>query len=173
MSGFNERSFAQRFKQMGDESEAIFERWTAKHDVSFVRLGLNRPPFAFFHNLPVQVRYLPDYIIEDTNRTIRDSNGPLLYAHAFVEVKGVGKDQLVKMKSDMLLINKELEKNFKRQVIYFFWDKLHKRVSFAHTNRDIMQLIEDFNVPEKKFHEGTRYYAVPTSLLEWSEAPNE
>ena len=154
---------------MGDESEKIFEDWAAKHNTNLVRLGLNRPPFDFFHNLPIQIRYLPDYIMEDTKRELRDSGAPLVYAHCFVEVKGVGRDQLVKIKSDMLLINKELEKNFKRQVVYFIFDKIERRVSFSHANRDIIQLIDEHDIPEKKFHEGNRYYPVPTNLLQWEK----
>lgn len=159
---------------MGDESETIFEQWAAKHEINIVRLGLNRPPFDHFHSLPVQIRFLPDYIIEDTGRQIRDNHGPLVYAHSFVEVKGVGRDQLVKMKSEMLLINKELEKNFKRQVVYFIWDKIHKRVSFSHTNRDIIELVKEQEIEEKQFHEGNRYYPIPTEHLKWENVvPNE
>lgn len=164
---FNQQQFHQRFKKMGDEAESIFEDWSKMHNIEAVRLGLNRPPFEFFHNLPVQIRFLPDYIIEDTKRYIRDNKGPLVYAHGFAEVKGVGKDQLVKMKSEMLLINQELEKYFKRQVVYFIWDKHKRRVSFSHTNRDITELITEHDIVEKQFHEGNRYHPVPTDLLEW------
>lgn len=152
---------------MGDEAEGKFEEFAAEHGISIARLGLNRPPFEYFYNLPVQVRYLPDYIVEDTKRSIRDNKGPFSYAHALVEVKGVGKAQTVKIKSEMLLINKSLEDFFKRQVVYFIWDSFNKRMSFSHSNRMLIDMIEQEGIQEKQFKEGTRYYPVPTELFKW------
>lgn len=152
---------------MGDESEKIFEDWSTKHGMNYARLGMNRPPFEFFHTLPINIRYLPDYICEDTSKTVRDRGGPMKYAHCFVEVKGIGKDQLVKMKVDMLDTNLEMEKVFKRPVIYFIFDKMNLRVSFHHSTNDILRIVEENNIEEKRFHEGTRYYPVPSKLLGW------
>ncbi len=165
--GFNNLKFSQRFQQMGDESEKIFEDWCTKHSINLVRLGLNRPPFKYFPSLPANIRYLPDYLIEDTDRVVRDNNGPMKLAHAFVEVKGVGRDQLIKIKLDTLDCNAEVEEVFERPVLYFIWDKIGKRVSFHHTLKDLLDIINTYDIPVKTFHEGNKYYPIPTKLLRW------
>ena len=77
---FSDRSFNQRFYEMGDLAEGRFEDWS---EHNFVRYGLNRPPLAMW-KLPPRVRYTPDY----------------LTSHNLVEVQGFGKKQIIHMKPD-------------------------------------------------------------------------
>lgn len=168
---FHKQSFLKRLERMGDESETIFERWAKSHGINVVRLGLNRPPFKFFQSLPASIRYIPDYIVEDSDRKVRDSGGPMDYVHSFVEVKGVGKDQLVKIKLETLRENERLSDHFKRPVIYFIWDKISRKVSFHHNTKDIYRIVADNEIPVKAFHEGNQYYGIPTELLGWISKP--
>jgi hypothetical protein len=79
MTSFHQQSFQSRLGAMGDESEAIFDELFTKNH----KLGLNRPPVAM-SGVKLEMRYVPD-------RQVRD---------AFVECMGVGRDRLLKMKSE-------------------------------------------------------------------------
>lgn len=79
---FAQAPWTKRFTQMGDEAEAKFER---SYGSGFTRYGLNRPNIKVA-DLPLVIRYTPDYLTNE----------------GFVECKGVGKDQLLKLKLDQL-----------------------------------------------------------------------
>lgn len=79
MSQFHRQSFQNRFQAMGDEAEGAFDEVFPKNH----KLGLNRPPFTMT-KMTVEMRYTPDR----------------MDATAFVEVMGVGRDRLLKMKTE-------------------------------------------------------------------------
>lgn len=61
---FADKSFNERFMQMGDEAETQFERAALIADARVSRLGFNRPNFKNFKKLKKVVRHTPDYVME-------------------------------------------------------------------------------------------------------------
>ena len=51
MTRFENESFTEREKELGDTSERVFEAWAQKNNVPFVRFGFNRPPFQKFYRV--------------------------------------------------------------------------------------------------------------------------
>jgi len=81
MTAFHEQAWAQRFGVLGDTAEAVFD---IVHPKSH-KLGLNRPPFGMGGMNPV-MRYTPDRMIRS----------------AAVEVMGIGRDGVLKLKHEKL-----------------------------------------------------------------------
>lgn len=75
---FSQRSWTERLGQMGDEAEAEFEH---RSKLGAVRTGLKRPPVRV-RDLHPYVRQIPDY----------------LTTRGWVEVMGMGEDQILKLK---------------------------------------------------------------------------
>jgi len=96
---FREQSFAARLGAMGDQAEQAFEQ---VHDGGFVRFGLNRPPVAV-QQLPTMVRYTPDY----------------LTSSGFVEVQGVGRDRIVKLKIEKAVALQQWHSIFNLRLFVF------------------------------------------------------
>lgn len=109
---FRNRPWTERFKQMGDEAEGVFETVaTETLGIGFARYGLNRPPIDVA-KLPAQLRYTPDYL---TSRSL-------------VEVQGSGRDQVVKLKQDKLYALMQWDGIFPTEI--FLWDAHNGRWSF-------------------------------------------
>tara|TARA_R100000458_G_C8263271_1_gene238573 strand:- start:1103 stop:1498 length:396 start_codon:yes stop_codon:yes gene_type:complete len=127
---------------MGDIAEGAFEE---RYPEKFVRYGLNRPPIKM-SALPPIVRYTPDY----------------LTSNAFVEVQGLGGDQIFKLKIDKL---ESLS----------YWNTMHPVLMYvydSHNNRDVVlewDALTRLTLKSKidSFPEGKKYYAIPAELL-WS-----
>lgn len=86
MTQFRNQPWNQRFKQMGDEAENIFEHVASTElGIGYARYGLARPPLNVAQ-LPPFIRYTPDYITSSY----------------LVEVQGSGRDEIVKLKQDKL-----------------------------------------------------------------------
>ena len=141
---FAEKPFGVRLQTMGDIAERQFEENSA---VKWVRYGLCRPPINMAA-LPPQLRYTPDY----------------LTAQGLVEVQGLGRDQILKVKHDKLEALK-------------WWEKVHPVYLFvydSHNDRSSMLALADLRKKCKlsdteEFPEGKAYYAIKSSLL-WGDA---
>ena len=139
---FKDQGFAKRLQGMGDIAEGAFEE---RYPEKFVRYGLNRPPIKM-SALPPIVRYTPDY----------------LTSNAFVEVQGLGGDQIFKLKIDKL---ESLS----------YWNTMHPVLMYvydSHNNRDVVlewDALTRLTLKSKidSFPEGKKYYAIPAELL-WS-----
>jgi hypothetical protein len=81
MTAFHQQNFNSRFGTMGDPAESVFDDMYPKHH----KLGLNRPPFSM-QGMNAAMRYLPDRMTRK----------------AFVEVMGIGRDRLLKLKDEKL-----------------------------------------------------------------------
>jgi len=81
---FKDQPWETRFKKMGDEAEGIFESVAARNKWGYHRSGLNRPEEFNMLDIPVMVRYTPDYLCD----------------WAYVEVQGFGADRLFKLKRE-------------------------------------------------------------------------
>lgn len=143
METFRLKTFDERIKTMGDIAEQKFEKDAA---VKFVRYGLNRPKINMAH-LPPEIRHTPDY----------------LTAQGLVEVQGLGKDQILKVKHEKLKALK-------------WWSKVHPLYLFiydSYRERTYMmpfkELIKKCTMSETNhFPEGKPYYAMHSSLI-WAD----
>ena len=137
---FKDQSFSKRLQGMGDIAESAFEE---RYGEKYVRYGLNRPPIKM-SALPPVVRYTPDYLTSNN----------------FVEVQGLGADQVFKLKIDKL---ESLS----------YWNTMHPVLLYvydSHNNRDVVldwetltKLTVKANIDS--FPEGKKYYAIPAGLL--------
>lgn len=93
---------------MGDQAEQAFEN---VYDGGFVRFGLNRPPVAV-QQLPTMIRYTPDY----------------LTSSGFVEVQGVGRDRIVKLKIEKAFALQQWHAIFNLRL--FVWDSKRSQHHF-------------------------------------------
>lgn len=168
---YHRQAFSQRFETLGDKSEAIFKKWATKRGLTFIRFGLDRPPFKKFKYLPENIRYLPDYLCEDGDSFVQKNYHRTLQSHFFVEVKACGKDQTLKIKRKTLTSLHELERVFARPVLFFFYDSHKQRVSLRYSAAQIARIARD--VPLKQFPEGTEYYAIPADTLKWDPVDRE
>jgi hypothetical protein len=143
METFRLKTFDERIKTMGDIAEQKFEEHAA---VQFVRYGLNRPKINMAH-LPPEIRHTPDY----------------LTTQGLVEVQGLGKDQILKVKHEKL---EALQ----------WWSKVHPLYLFIYDSYRERTYMMPFKELNKKcimsetnyFPEGKPYYAMPSSLI-WAD----
>lgn len=135
---FKDKSFADRFGAMGDQSESAFEQWCEQHQHNQVRWGLDRPPLKM-SMLPTRLRYSPDYLM----------------SAKFVECQGFGRDQTFKLKVE-------------KHGALHWWADLHPVdlwVLDSHNNRACLLGLNDFDglLPHAKidtFPEGKAYFAI-------------
>lgn len=80
------QDFAARFTVMGDIAETQFETWADGQDLKWDRFGHNRPNSSMTR-WNAFLRYMPDYI----------------GSKCFWEVKGCGRDGLLKLKQENLV----------------------------------------------------------------------
>ena len=145
MSQFHTQSFATRFQKMGDEAEGVF---TKVHPTNTVKFGLDRPPIGL-KNVPTRIRYTPDF----------------LTAQGLVEVKGVGRDQLLKLKVENW--NCLLFWNGVFATSLFVWDSHNRRYAYV----DLADIERIMNDPDggivlKTFPERKAYFEIPLHSIE-------
>jgi hypothetical protein len=110
---FKDKDWASRFDALGDEAEQKFEAYCKKRRRGFERFGHNRPNLRM-DMLPARVRYTPDY----------------LTSKCFVEVQGLGTDQLFKLKLDKhgaLHYWNDMRSPHFEGVQFYVWDSYRKR----------------------------------------------
>lgn len=139
---FNQRHFGQRFLEMGDEAENIFEE---VYEQGFVRIGLNRPPIHMA-SLPPVVRHIPDY----------------LTSKGFVEAQGFGRDGLAKFKVEKVHSLRRWHDLFR--VDFFLWDSHTRRYGWVRMG-ELLERVSEPGVELKEFHDGPKYWAVPLDVL--------
>lgn len=178
MSQFKDKGWNDRFELMGDMAERVFQDWAAVNDIAAVEFGLRRPPFAYFKYLPSEIRNTPDFLCEQVGKKpkLAGLRGPnnRFARHFFVEVKGCGRDQVIKIKHTEFETLQKWESFSRRPVLYFAYDHFNRRVSTSLTLLRVESLIEE--VPTAYFYDGgpgKPYWAIPTSELEWEPLPTE
>ncbi len=144
---FHEQSFANRFGKLGDEAESVFEQvWQD----GWVRYGLNRPPLHIA-SLPERIRHTPDYLTSKN----------------FVEVKGIGRDETIKLK--VAEFNCMHYWNQLHPLLLFVWSSHRKAWSVA-ALPFLQEAIDLGNAQLGLFHDGRAYFALSASLLtSWVE----
>jgi len=150
MSTFHTQSFAARFASMGDEAEGVFE---TVHASAWDRYGLNRPSSSM-KTMPARVRYTPDY----------------LTSFGFIEVKGVGRDQTLKIKCENW--NCLMFWNGVWETEVFVWDSHKKRYCYVEL-AVLDKMINDpaSGVQLKHFNDPKGYFAFPLKNIatDWHE----
>lgn len=137
---FSDQPFHRRIQTMGDIAERKFEDVS---EVNFVRYGLNRPPLNMA-SLPPEIRHTPDYL---TSKNL-------------VEVQGLGKDQMLKMKLDKMKALGSWNKMHAVQL--FVYDSTNDRHALIEHN-DLQKLCRKATI--ESFPEGKQYYAIPAALV--------
>lgn len=140
---FHEQPWSERQKLLGDKAEGIFEAVAEREDLEYVRFGLNRPPFSPY-NMPSFVRYTPDYLTR----------------HCFVECKGVGKDETLKIKMDQLSTLSQW--NMYHPVLFFIWNSYKRQYSRVPFDQIYKQR---FDGDARKFSEGNWAWFIPLDEL--------
>jgi hypothetical protein len=102
---FRDQPFVERYRRLGDEAEGVFESVFPRR---FARYGLDRPAINLDF-VPPFVRFSPDYITTD----------------GFVEVQGMGRDHLFKLKHDKLDALCQWNRMF--PTLMFVWDRTGNR----------------------------------------------
>lgn len=82
---YHKRSWESRYAQLGDQAEARCEEYLKRQKRGYIRSGLCRPPLQV-SKLDLMERYRPDF----------------LTSRGYVEAKGMGRDQLLKIKVENL-----------------------------------------------------------------------
>jgi hypothetical protein len=150
MTRFENASFTQREKELGDTSEGVFEAWANKNGLPFVRVGFNRPPFKKFYKVNELLRLMPDYVVEGPKETV------------FVEVKGCGREGLKIKEQSITALDHWDEYN---PVFIFAYNSSFKQYSFFPFDT-LIKLCEDREV--LKFPDGKEYVIIPNNDLTWN-----
>ncbi len=139
---FHQQSWAAREGKLGDEAEGVF---FSLHPNS-VKYGLDRPPINLA-KVPAFIRYTPDFLMH--NR--------------LVEVMGLGRDGLLKLKVDKLVALNRWGNIF--PVSLFVWN----------SHRQVWAMVDlvDVNVAaelsqELQFPEGKPYYSINLDQHNWT-----
>lgn len=143
MSQFHQQSWDTRYASMGDEAEGLFKLLFPNS----ARFGLDRPPVNLTR-VPEFIRFMPDFLLH--NR--------------LVECMGVGRDQILKLKVDKLLVLLEWDELHETHL--FVWDS-HKR---RHMEMPIVDVAAVARFSDTKFFpEGPEYHVIPLDALavEW------
>lgn len=149
MTQFNERAFAARFSDMGDEAERVFEEVWSKN---WVRTGFNRPPCSM-RKWSLRKRYTPDY---------SDSDG-------WIEVQGFGRDRVLKIKDHKAAaLSLHMEDD---SVRLFIWDTTTQRWAVSDW-RVVSDLLTTPYI-RGDFHEGNPFSGLHAdqldTIVEWND----
>ena len=144
MTAYKDKTWDERVATLGDEAELRFTSWATKNNLGYDRYGLDRPPLRMYE-LPARLRYTPDFLM----------------SRQFVEVQGLGRDQVFKLKMDK---HGALHYWCDLHPVYLFvWDSHHQRECFIHLH-DLDHVIGQY-ADMKQFHEGKPYFAVPADAV--------
>ena len=149
MTRFENESFTEREKELGDTSERVFEAWAQKNNVPFVRFGFNRPPFQKFYRVNELLRLIPDYVCEGPKETV------------LVEVKGCGREGL-KIK-DQTLVALDHWSDYNR-VFIFVYNSSFKQYSFFPLEQ-LVALCE--GKPKLAFPDGKEFVVISNNEITW------
>ena len=137
---FSERPWAERLGAMGDQAEREYEE---RYPRGWVRAGLRRPPIRVRDLHPYEAQR-PDY----------------LTSRGYVEVMGMGRDQILKLKVDKL----EALRFWRLlgRVYLWVWDS-HKRRHVELPLEKVDALVSRAQIAQ--FPEGTAYYQLDAKDL--------
>lgn len=137
---YSDQPWGARYGTLGDRAEREFE---ARYKLGFERSGWRRPRFRM-RDLHSYERHRPDYTVSG----------------AYIEVMGLGEDQVLKLKIEKL----EALKFWRllMPVKFWIWDSFRNRSVEVPLER-IQGLVRDALIGH--FPEGTPYYEIPAKEL--------
>lgn len=141
-SAFKDQNWSKRYTRLGDEAEGVFDRVMGYHGIPVVRYGLNRPdvPLA---DVTEFVRYTPDFLTPT----------------CLVEVQGVGRDGLLKVKVDKWSALQQWNMFMRTEL--FIWDKQNQCHIQLHVH-DIPMMQAEL----QRFPEGKPYFEIPLDRID-------
>lgn len=156
MSAFNERSFAQRWAEMGDQAEAAFTEVYDAWGLKYQRFGWDRTEVSL-RGVPDKIKNVPDFF---TNKGL-------------VECMGIGRDRTWKLKVRKLRALREWHDDFR--VDFFLWDS--HLGEWAFVRLDALDIKWEWAQEEREFHDGPTYLAVhrddiPVTEAGWRALPS-
>lgn len=164
---YRDQSWSKRKQTLGYQAEGVFDRWCDRRGVLLHRLGFQGSDFEYYAYLPQELRYLPDVVGEDTDGYIRRKYHPNLRRHFLCEVKGCGRDGVIKIKPAHLDVWARYEDFYKRDVLLFAYDSHRQKCSISLNANQLNSMRDDFEI--KTFREGNKYYAVPRDVFIWED----
>ena len=150
---FYKAPFWRRFEIMGDWSEAAVIAHCKNSEYKYAPFGFNRPDISM-RKLPLLLRHTPDFIVE----------GFIKETQVFVEAKGLGRDNLIKIKQEDLEVLTDWDKILP---IYFsLYHSTKQKISFGISLKQMESICgispSDLFPDNKKL-----YYKVSVKNFQW------
>jgi hypothetical protein len=142
---FKNKPFEERMKTMGDIAEGKCVEWLESEKRGYCQVGLNRPPIKI-SMIPLRIRHIPDF----------------LTSAGFIECKGFGKDQTLKVKLEDWACWQFWHGEFALDL--FFYDSHFDRFRIVGFDEFRMWLC-DQRVTLDHFPEMKPYFAVPAEVV--------
>lgn len=150
-----------------EPAEDTFEAWAAANKIVVIRYGLSRPDFKYTNQLPAPILVTPDFLVETQGERFHhlpNARGRPS-RHALVECKGVGRDQLIKIKLDTLKELRNWQERTTLPIAFFIYDSHKHRITpllpLAHIS-DLAQAAE-----RGVYHESRKEFCkIPTKAIE-------
>ena len=151
MTQYENAPYEERFKTLGDTSEAAFEQWARKRNINFERFGFNRPSIQKVFKIDERLRLIPDYLCEGTDIV-------------FVEVKGCGNSG-VKVKLESLRIMGFWNDNFHPVKVFIYNSATKKWAMIDWEELDMIAAGREVHEFGDKSHK--QYYNIPVDEFTW------
>lgn len=152
-----------------NEAEEVFEEWAPTKDIAFVRYGWRTPPFDYFKFIPSVLRKSSDYFCECGSikfAHIKNSRNNRS-RHFFLESKGFGRENCVRIKEEDLAGLERWQKFGKLPVVFFLWNQYKSECSIGLT-LDMVQEMKK-KAEQDHYHDGPKdklYYKIPASWVD-------
>jgi len=154
---FNALNWSERSKFLGHTAEAAFEQYAAANHIPFERFGQADASPLNYVAIKAEIRQRPDFLAQPGGVT------------HFVEVKGTGKDGVVKMKTGSLAVAGWWAKT--HPVLFWFYDSAHKLYAQANTQANTQEIREIIKrgglIPVPFLGDRTMFYPLPAEHFEW------
>lgn len=154
------------------EAESVFKEWADKNGVFWSRLGFESPPFSHFPYIPAPLRKAPDFVGEHSRKFdhLKNKKG-YKSRHALIEVKGLGKAQTLKLKSEDIEELIKWQKFTATPITYFVWDSFRRRATIKLSLNTAIELTK--NAEQGYFEDGPKkkmYYIIEADnpMIEWT-----
>lgn len=149
-STFHEKDWKTRKAYLGHTSENAFEQYCRKESIKFEHFGQKNESPLDYKLLNVYVRTRPDYICQQEGKAF------------FVEVKGVGRDGVLKIKFDSIVSLPFWDTHLPVKI--FVYDSTRKRCSLF----PLVTLKQKFTrLDPRRFENDLKIY-FPVSIDEFS-----
>lgn len=149
--------FWRRFEIMGDWSEAAIVAYCDRHNYKYTPFGFNRPNITF-RKLPGFLQHMPDFIVEGFQKEL-----------VFIEGKGVGRDNILKIKQQDIDILSEWNKQL--PVYFSIYHSNKSNISFGVSLSHIIELCKQAETAS--FPDNNKlYYKLLVKQFNWEPITN-